>query len=173
MPYAEVLALASYLLDAWTPERIESLRQRLRADLIELERPTTDKKVYFRMRRPCAFLEVEPAGSFRGACSIYSERPMACRLLYAITDPARCEPTEEDQTVGSPDFSKVLSASLHAIQVALGDPALMIVPMQAGLSLALDSLCDGMQEDHAAKVHWWFDRLLSWGTGENVVVEEI
>lgn len=174
MPYAEVLALASYLVETWPAARIESLRQRLRADLIALERPGADKKVYFRMQRPCAFLEVDQEGAaFRGTCSIYSERPMACRLLYAVTDPARCSPTDEDQTVGSPDFSKVLGATLRAIQVALGDPGIIMVPMQAGLSIALDSLCDGMNEGHTAKIYWWFDRLVSWGAGENVIEKEI
>lgn len=94
---AEAVHLAE-VVDSWPAERQAELRERFRATLEalgthgllkRLRRPASLKSLaarrkigeeYFRLALPCPFLEEE-------RCSIYPQRPLACRE-YLVTSPA-------------------------------------------------------------------------------------
>lgn len=65
---------------------------------------------YFRLHIDCPFLQDE-------ACSIYEERPMACRQFNAVTDPALCTTLDPNvETLQRPVFmSEVLTDAVNAI----------------------------------------------------------
>lgn len=58
---------------------------------------------YFRLGIPCPFLEEE-------SCSIYSERPIACREYLVTSDPVHCATPESDALVTVPLPTRVWAA---------------------------------------------------------------
>lgn len=78
---------------------VKSLVPRLREDEALHEKlhaehdgaPVRIAEAWWKLQRPCPFLSEE------GDCRIYDRRPMACRVLNALSDPAQCaeyEPAE-------------------------------------------------------------------------------
>lgn len=60
-------------------------------------------------RRPCPFLK-------DGACSVYADRPMACRSFFSVTDPDACSPgSEQEPTNPKLEPPQVIKELLKAI----------------------------------------------------------
>lgn len=69
---------------------VEAFDMRLdAAGLREVERVTSAR--YRRLELPCAFLDDE------SRCTIYRDRPLACRTHHVISDPAECSVVEPDE----------------------------------------------------------------------------
>ncbi len=69
----------------------------LRAAPSELADSDHGAREYWRLNLPCALLDE------RGECSVYADRPIACRTWFVADDPARCA-SEEPQSVRVLDY---------------------------------------------------------------------
>ena len=79
IPEGLLLAKAMLERDDW---EARALRMR---EACEPLLGTITRKAYFRRRIPCAFLD-------DGRCSVYAERPAACRFHYIVSPAADCYP---------------------------------------------------------------------------------
>lgn len=102
-------AIIADFIRATIPERIPAILKQCEADCRELERleklvtlqlqkydvtPAGSPvdpidlllSVFYQMRRPCPLLSDD------GCCSIYSVRPLTCRIYVSFSDPLRCDP---------------------------------------------------------------------------------
>jgi Fe-S-cluster containining protein len=68
-------------------------------------------RAYWQANIPCAFLT--PAGE----CSIYRDRPIACRTHFVTSDPALCG-TEDPSIVGVADFGTRSGAPTRVLRIA-------------------------------------------------------
>jgi len=87
-PFVEALPIARQIRDEGrdTPE----LRAELRAEGERIE--LAGRAQWMREARPCAFLA-------DGRCTVYRNRPFACRTYYVMSDPANCQPSAPDGKV--------------------------------------------------------------------------
>lgn len=98
---AEALGIAQRLLEdphtQWGPLAARIDKQ---VEILMSDSPTGAE--WFKRQIPCALLKDE-------TCSVYQDRPAACRMLYAVGDPDNCaaSPDGEAKKVSRPDFRAI------------------------------------------------------------------
>lgn len=133
--FIEVMVIAERIMRTYTPEE----RQRLIEQLDAASARILDKEQYMREQRPCVFLRLGEGGGYRGECTIYSSRPLACRLHFVSTDPALCSPDDPTTDVGMLDTRE---AHLMSMRILSGDNPLLVTvgPMAPLLAEAIRCL---------------------------------
>jgi Fe-S-cluster containining protein len=80
------LARLHAIVDVRTADQalVENLSESDRIDLL--------LACYYRLRRPCVFLDDD------GSCGIYAIRPLSCRMYLSFSDPSYCDPDRVDES---------------------------------------------------------------------------
>ena len=84
------------------------LRARMHAEADAMDQVT--RGTWFKQERPCVFLE-------NGRCSVYENRPHACRTFYAISPAENCRNGAVDTTVKWVDVADLVAALLDRARV--------------------------------------------------------
>jgi Fe-S-cluster containining protein len=160
--FPEAVAVAEHVLSWPSSYAVTQLVARLNAQVQVVAKGMADKdpELYFRSKLPCVFLDQGTQ-----ACTIYAQRPSACRLHHVVTDPALCSPEAEAATVGRVDFQDVgLRHVNEAAQASSrASSPLWSGPFQVMLLWALKMLREGrtaVELAHTAKLgplslHLW------------------
>ena len=124
----EVLRLADYIRETFTPEELAALRTRL-AELDGRTRGLTMREL-MPLRLPCALL-------VEGRCSVYRVRPLICRG-WNSTSAAACERRSSTPDAGQVGIMQAMrdGALCEGIKDARRDDAFMRLPV--ALLIALD-----------------------------------
>jgi Fe-S-cluster containining protein len=90
---AEAFIIADELLRTRSAHQLKRILAQL-DNQCELLRQNDARLATFLKQRPCALLDVDKENPFKGFCSVYESRPLACRLQYVTSDPRLCQPDE-------------------------------------------------------------------------------
>ena len=138
------LAEAVVLLDAACGDeagqrRWPELAARLRADTDAFpEDPAARAAAHLRRKQPCVFLSMSS-----GECTVYSARPLACRVHYVVSPKERCAPELTQSEVLAIDAREVVRRCATAMVAPLDDELrrvdhLPVLLLEAARILGLD-----------------------------------
>jgi hypothetical protein len=133
---AEVLRVAEYIREQFSPEEQAAARQRVASRCADLDRYTTDPT--FRFTVPCAML-------VEGSCSVHPARPIRC-AAWSSLDAEQCRRWQEGEgePVGITNFvpqSEIMVGTHSGLQeglAALGYQA-ELLEFNRALAIALDN----------------------------------
>jgi Fe-S-cluster containining protein len=89
--FAEALIIAEELFRTRKRAQLDELLVHLDQHA-EALRKNDARTMMFLEKRYCPLLEIDPNDPFKGLCSVYASRPLACRLQFVISDPRWCQP---------------------------------------------------------------------------------
>jgi uncharacterized protein len=97
MTEIEAELIKKFVIENFTKEKIDIIERNLSIsrlycpDTEVLNRTEGLKFKYFKLKRPCDFLDEN------GECSIYKVRPLACRKYFVLSSPEICEANETNK----------------------------------------------------------------------------